>query len=137
MADAVRTAIYSRLNDSSVVGSGKASAIYADIAPSTSAFPYVIFSGPSGRTENTMGGSVGKSIDSNVWTVKGVSENSLADAETVQACIRSRLDKQTLSISGQNFMALYVETPIAYLETDAGVTYFHRGYTFRLVTQPN
>lgn len=142
MSTPVRRAIYNRLaTDATLTGmlaaapTGYAKAIFHEYAPENSSYPLVVFSKSSGVPTDTFGKP--GALDTDMWLVKAVDENSTSDtAEAIAARAQYLLNDTTLSISGTNHLYLRRESDVEYAEMIEGLTFRHHGSMFRLVTAP-
>lgn len=129
---AIRTALYTKLNTSSVTNSlaaGSASIRHA-VAPTNSAFPYLIFDKVSGIPVLRFGGNA---WDDQLWLVKAVdrSESSSVAEDTAKA-IDDLLDFGTLTVSGGVTLAVLRDSDVDYVETDGDKSYRHAGARYRI-----
>lgn len=132
---AVRQALYEKLNTSSVttpLATGSASLFHA-VAPSSAAYPLVIFNKQAGTPTHQMGGS---HYDSQIWLVKAIVKGGSSSAgEDIAKAIADRLDFASLTISGGETMHLARESDVDYTEVESGETYRHHGSLYRLTVQ--
>lgn len=132
---AIRQALYEKLNTASVtslLASGSASLFHA-VAPSSGAYPMLIFNKQSGTPTHQFGGS---HFDSQMWLVKGIVKGgSSSVGEDIAKAVADVLDFGTLTISGGTLMHLTRESDMDYAEEQSGETYRHHGSLFRLTLQ--
>lgn len=139
----IRRAIYGKLaGDTTLNGllgdpaPGYSKAIYYQIAPSGSEFPYVVFNKQAGTPMYVFrNGKPG--YENEVWLVKAIDESRSADvAESVSARIDVLLGDASLTISGGSLMSLRRDSDVDYSELDSGVIYKHAGALYRVLAQP-
>lgn len=110
-------------------GAGTSSNIFFDIAPASTAYPYIVVNYIAGGEENFT------NVDTRneVWQVKGISNNASA-TRTLQNNIRTALHKResSLSVSGYGVMWCRAELPFAYTEDIADQMIYHKGWRFRI-----
>lgn len=133
--DPVRAALYGRLNHSSIT-SLATGGIWHQKAPSTAAFPYVVFHKQDGRPLWSMRDH----IQWDRWTVKAVDRSSgvpsATRAEGIAAAIKARLFDAELSITGSDHLYLRWESDVDYPEDDDGGLIHHVGAVWVLVSDP-
>lgn len=138
MSVAVRRAIYGKLAGDTTLtnllhapASGYSQSIYYEQAPQGAQEPYVVFNKQAGTPSYALSS---KTIDEDVWLIKGIDRSDTAD--TVDA-IATRLDTlltdASLSISGKTQLYLRRISDVDYPEVADGVTYRHSGSLFRLI----
>ncbi len=134
-AKAVRQALYTKLNVASVttsLASGSAS-LHSMVAPSTAAYPMVVFSQASGVPTHAFGGD---HFDSQLWLVKAIAKGSSSSvAEDVSKAIADALDFENLSITGADNMLTSRESDVVYAEVVNGEQYRHHGFYVRVMFQ--
>ena len=132
---AVRQAIYTALNVASVttnLANGSAS-LHHSVAPSSAAYPLVIFQQMS---DTVIGAFGGDHIDNQVWLVKAIVKGgSSSTAEDIAKAVHDVLHFQDLSIAGADHMYLARETGVSYSEVVSGEVFRHHGHNYRLVHQ--
>ncbi len=129
--DPVRAALYARLSYASITS--LATGIYHKLAPSSAAFPYVVFQKQDGRPMWAMT----EYMQWDKWVIKAVDRNPSANnAEAIAAAIKARLIDASLTITGSAHLYLRWESDIDYAETDDGGLIHHVGAVWRLVSDP-
>lgn len=134
---ALDTALYAALNVPSLVGLGKASAVYRFRAPTGAALPYVVFGySDDGGDTYTLGG--GRGFVRLLYGIKVVAEGlSASTAAPLAATIDSLVTGVALSVSGYTLMVGRRLRPVGYEEDgDGGVTYQHLGGQYEFVLDP-
>ena len=130
---AVRQALYTALNVKAVtqlLGSGSASICHA-VAPSSAAYPLVIFNKQSSQSQPSFGGD---RLDSELWLVKAVVQGgSSSAAEDVAAAVDGVLHWKTLAITGGESLHLARESGLDFSEIQDGEQYRHHGSVYRLI----
>jgi hypothetical protein len=124
------TAIYNKLIAGTVVAG---SAIYADVAPQSTAYPYVVFS--CSASEESHQDAV--DLRSDMWLVKVVSNNPQT-AGSVQNNIRSALNYQSLTVDA-NWTTLWVTAvnQFQFIEMVNNQKIYHAGGTYRVLLRGN
>lgn len=132
---AVRQGVYKALNVKAVtdlLANGSAS-IHHAVAPSSGAYPMLIFNKQSSISNAQFGGS---RYDDELWTVKAICKGgSSSTAEDIAAAVDSALQWKTLEISGGESMHLARESGIDYAEVQSGEQFRHHGAVWRLMIQ--
>ena len=113
--------------------SGYAHAIYHAEIPADGSFPSVVFSKSAGTPTEAFHDP--SAFENDVWLIKAVDENRSADiAESVADRVITLLNDAALSIAGSVLVYLRRQSDVEYAELVQGVTYFHVGSLFRVVT---
>lgn len=102
--------------------------VYNQVAPQNTAFPYVMF-------QLQGGGDMNETPTDRlelVYLVKGLS-GAVKTAGQVDDAIRSRLHKQSFTISGYSLLGCKRESVIHYTEVVNGKIVFHSGALYRIV----
>lgn len=146
MSTAIRRALYGKMTGdttlSNLLGTaapGYSKAIYNDLAPEQTGFPYVVFFKSAGTRIYTMKGRTSTSdkagrVGNDVWTIKAIDHDTSADgAEAVQARLENLLTDATLTISGETLLLLKHEDDVEYSEEEEGEIFLHRGGLYRLM----
>lgn len=111
-----------------------ASGVFADLAPSGQALPYVVFSFESGRDLLTVNGV-------RIWAeaqyaVKGIVEGrSFGALVAIAGRIDALLHRQCGTVSGGIVVECLREEPLRYVEQAGGETYLHLGGLYRIRVQ--
>lgn len=137
MSVPVRRALYGKMAGDTTLtamlgspASGFSKAIYYEIAPQGSSFPYVIFSKQSGTPRYAISA---RAFDDDVWLIKAVDRSEGADAaDGIASRLDALLTDGTISISGRTQLYLRRESDVDYSEVIDGVAYRHSGSYFRL-----
>ena len=132
---AMDAALYAALNTGTVVGVGKASAIYRGMAPLTAVFPLVIFALMDGDDNYVLGGRGFVRLN---YSIRVVYEGlSAAAASTLADAVDTLLTNVTLTVAGYTMMAGRRLRLISYPENaEGGVTYQHVGGEYEFVLDP-
>lgn len=113
--------------------SGYVHAIYHAEIPQDASYPAVVFSKVSGVPVEAYADP--DAIDNDIWLIKAIDRNSTADiAESIAARVISLINDVTLSISGAVCVYLRRQSDVEFTELVEGITFFHVGSQFRLVT---
>lgn len=124
----LETALYTKLNVASVVGSGKATGVYNRIAPQATALPYVIFQWQGGGDESDHG----KRSRNVVYTVQALASTVIM-ADTLDAACDALLHAGALTVAGYGVFWLRREGDVAYQEVDGtGQPIYHNGGMYRI-----
>lgn len=125
------SALYTRLQGTAITSllSGTAS-IYKNQAPEGAALPYIVFSKQTGRTENLDANRV----DSLLYYVRAYSENSAAQAGSIDAQVDAALHLVPLTVSGWTNIWLARETVIELPSTEPSGQVIHSaGALYRII----
>jgi hypothetical protein len=128
---------------------GYVKSIYYELAPSSAAFPYVVFQKQAGTPTYTMKAGTAPypftadtairfdGYADELWLLKGVDRAQSADsAERIAGRLAWLFtDGPALSISGASQMYLRRDSDVNYSEVADGVEYKHAGATYRLLYQ--
>lgn len=139
MSTPVRRSLYGKLAGdvtlNALLGApaaGYSKAIYHNLAPGDSNYPYVVFSKQSGVPTEAMGDP--SALETDVWLVKVIDQNTSADpAEAAAARVQALLNDAALSISGATHLYLRRQSDVEYEEEDRGNRFQHVGALYRLV----
>ena len=132
---AMDAALYTALNTGTVVGVGKASAVYRGMAPLTATFPLVIFALMDGDDNYVLGGRGYVRLN---YSIRVVYEGlSAAGASTLADAIDTLLTNVTLTVTGHTMMVGRRVRLISYPESvEGGVTYQHVGGEYEFMLDP-
>lgn len=101
------------------------------MAPQSASFAYVTFSKSSGTPAYAL---AARTMDNDMWLVKGVDRSDTADpVDNIASRLDALLTDGSLSISGRTHLYLRRESDVDYSEEVDGVVYRHAGSLFRLI----
>lgn len=130
----VRSALYAKLTGDATLTAAVGSRVYYEVAPASATYPLIIFAKVSRVVPRVM---TGQAYSDALWLVKGVDKASSANAvDDIASRIETILDDGSLTIAGQQVMAILHDSDVQYSEVTEGVTYHHSGARYRLRYQP-
>ncbi len=124
----IDTALYNHLNVGTVTALATGG-VWNTLAPQGTATPYVLFSKVSEVSAYSFGGTIANCL----YLVKGVSSALYpAEAGSIDARVRDRLQNGTLSVDGWTLARCARETAVMYREGQSPA-YWHAGAYYRIV----
>ena len=132
----IRKALYARLAGDAALTALLATptSIYHSVAPQDAQTPFVTLAKQAGDPRWQFAGA---HVQSEVWTVKAVDQNSTASrVEDIAARVDVLLTDAPLTVTGRVLLAIYRASDVEYTETSGGDLFFHVGAMFRVETQP-
>lgn len=138
----IRTALYAKLNVASVVGSGKASAVYHQVAPLEAVYPFIVFNRVPGLVnyafQNTNHG------ERDIWFIKCLSDKGVNSAKSPQELndeillLAETAIGNTLTISGATVSRVTRIADIPeIIETISDRDIFQHGFQLEVYASPN
>lgn len=137
ISEKVRVALFTKLNVSAVVGSGKATAVYYANAPKSALFPYVIFDrvAPGPVKRPVLGGLI---LEDDLWQIKVVVDEDSSTTKEPQEIAQDILElcettiNETLTVSGNTVEYCKRASDIpGYREVANTRHIYHEGFNLR------
>lgn len=107
-------------------------AVHYQVAPQQAKHPLIVFGELDQRPDWAF---AGPATEWDVWQVKAVTTSAKA-ADEIAEQIKLALDDAQLQVDGHELLYLRRRSGISYPEQDGATTYWHRGWQFRLITEP-